>query len=74
MVRLKITGEDRKNLAKDIVECTSLLNMNLSSIDMKGDSGLARCMIIVEVRDTKQLDKLNKKLRTITRVYTIERK
>ena len=74
MVRLKITGEDRKNLAKDIFECTSSLNMNLSSIDMKGDSGLAKCMIIVEVRDTKQLDKLNKKLRTITRVYTIERK
>ena len=73
MVRLKIEGEDRKDLAKDIVDCTSSLNMNLTSVDMKGDQGLARCTIIVEVRDTKQLNRLQKKLKTITRIYKIER-
>ena len=73
MVRLKIEGEDRKNLAKDIIECTSNLNMNISSVNMIGDSGLAKCMIIVEVRDIKQLNRLQNKLKTIARIYKIER-
>ena len=73
MVRLKIEGEDRKNLAKDIIECTSNLNMNISSVNMIGDSGLARCMIIVQVRDIKQLNRLKNKLKTIPRIYEIER-
>ena len=74
MVRLKIEGEDRKGLAKDIVECTSSLNMNITSVDMKGDQGLARCSLIVEVRDTKQLNRLQSKLKTINRIYKIERR
>ena len=69
MVRLKIEGEDRKGLAKDIVECTSSLNMNITSVDMKGDQGLARCTLIVEVRDIKQLNRLQSKLKTINRIY-----
>ena len=73
MVRLKIEGEDRKDLAKDIIDCTSNLNMNISSVNMMVDSGLAKCMIIVEVRDTKQLNRLQNKLKTINRIYKIER-
>ena len=73
MVRLKIEGEDRKDLAKDIIDCTSKLNMNISSVNMTGDSGLARCMIVVEVRDIKQLNRLQNKLKTINRIYKIER-
>jgi len=73
MVRLKIEGEDRKDLAKDIIDCTSNLNMNISSVNMMQDSGLAKCTIIVEVRDTKQLNRLQNKLKTISRIYKIER-
>ena len=73
IVRLKIEGEDRKDLAKDIIECTSNLNMNISSINMSGESGLAKCMLIVEVRDIKQLNRLQNKLKTISRIYKIER-
>jgi len=73
IVRLKIEGEDRKDLAKDIIECTSNLNMNISSVSMSGDSGLAKCMLIVEVRDIKQLNRLQNKLKTINRIYKIER-
>ena len=73
MVRLKIEGEDRKDLAKDIIDCTSNLNMNISSVNMTVDSGLATCMIIVEVRDIKQLNRLQNKLKTINRIYKIER-
>ena len=74
MVRLQIEGEDRKGLAKDIVECTSSLNINITSVDMKGDEGLAKCMIIVEVRDIKQLNRLQLKLKNISRIYKIERR
>jgi len=74
MVRLQIEGEDRKGLAKDIVEITSTLNINISSVDMKGEEGLAKCSIIVEVRDTKQLNRLQQKLKTISRIYKIERR
>ena len=74
MVRLQIDGEDRKGLAKDIVECTSSLNINITSVDMKGDEGLAKCVIIEEVRDIKQLNRLQAKLKNITRIYKIERR
>jgi GTP pyrophosphokinase len=74
MVRLQIEGEDRKGLAKDIVECTSSLNINISSVDMKGNEGVAKCSIIVEVRDTKQLTRLQTKLKTVNRIYKIERR
>ncbi len=73
IVRLKIQGEDRKDLAKDIIECTSNLNMNISSINMTSNSGLANCALIVEVRDIKQLNRLQNKLKTINRIYKIER-
>lgn len=73
IVRLKIQGEDRKDLAKDIIECTSNLNMNISSINMTSNSGLANCALIVEVRDIKQLNRLKNKLKTINRIYKIER-
>ena len=73
IVRLKIEGEDRKDLAKDIIECTSNLSMNISSVNMSGNQGLAKCMLIVEVRDIKQLNRLQNKLKTINRIYKIER-
>ena len=73
IVRLKIDGEDRKDLAKDIIDCTSNLKMNISSINMTAQSGLAKCNLIVEVRDVKQLTRLKNKLKTINRIYNIER-
>ena len=73
IVRLKIQGEDRKDLAKDIIECTSNLSMNISSVNMTSNSGLAHCTLIVEVRDIKQLNRLQNKLKTINRIYKIER-
>ena len=74
IVRLKIDGEDRKDLAKDIIECTSNLKMNISSINMTAESGLAKCDLIIEVRDVKQLNRLQNKLKTINRIYKIERR
>ena len=49
------------------------MNMNIISIDMKGESGLAKCLMVVEVRDRKQLMRLQNKLKSIARIYDIER-
>ena len=73
IVRLKIVLEDRKQLLKDITECVSALNMNITSIDMKANEGIASCIIILEVRDINQLDRLFGQINKIPNFISIER-
>jgi len=73
IVRLKISFEDRKQLLKDITESVSALNMNITSIDMKANEGIAICIIILEVRDTKQLNRLTTRIQKIPSLIYIER-
>ena len=73
IVRLKIMLEDRKKLLKDITECISTLNINITSIDMKGSEGIATCMIILEVRDTRQLERLFTQIQKIPNFISTER-
>jgi GTP pyrophosphokinase len=73
IVRLKILLEDRKQLLKDITECISKLNINIASIDMKGLEGIATCVIVLEVRDKHQLDRLSTQIQKITNFISMER-
>jgi GTP pyrophosphokinase len=73
IVRLKILLEDRKQLLKDITECISALNINISSIDMKATEGIATCIIVLEVRDTRQLDRLSTRIQKISNFISTER-
>ena len=73
IVRLKISFEDRKQLLKDITESVSTLNMNITSIDMKAHEGIATCVIILEVRDTRQLERLTTSIQKIPNMIYIER-
>ena len=73
IVRLKILLEDRKQLLKDITECISKLNINIASIDMKGFEGIATCIIVLEVRDKHQLDRLGSQIRKIPNYISMER-
>ena len=73
IVRLKILLEDRKQLLKDITESISALNINITSIDMKGTEGIATCVIILEVRDIHQLDRLRTRIQKIPNFISIER-
>ena len=70
---LKILLEDRKQLLKDITECISKLNINIASIDMKGLEGIATCVIVLEVRDKHQLDRLSTQIQKITSFISMER-
>jgi len=73
IVRLKIILEDRKQLLKDITESISTLNINITSIDMKATEGIATCMILLEVRDTRQLDRLFTRIQKIPNFISTER-
>ena len=73
IVRLKIILEDRKQLLKDITERISTLNINISSIDMKATEGIATCMILLEVRDTRQLNRLFTQIQKIPNFISSER-
>ena len=74
LVRLKITASDRKHLLKDISEKVSLLNIYIQSIDMKAHDGFATCILIVQVRDTRQLDRLFRKLKQLSNIISISRR
>ena len=73
IVRMKIVCEDRKQLLKDITESVSTLNINITSIDMKASEGIATCIMILEVRDTRQLDRLTNRIQKIQNLIYIER-
>ena len=74
MVRLNITATDRKHLLKDISERVSLLNIYIQSIDMRANEGFANCTLIVQVRDTRQLDRLFRKIKGLPNIISINRK
>ena len=73
LVRLKIMFQDRKDLLKDLTESTSIMNINIKSVDIKAEQGIATCLMIVEVKDVKELKLLNKKIISTINPISIER-
>ena len=72
-VRLKITGVDQKGKLKELTECISGLNINITSLDLKVIHGLAKMMLIIQVRNLRQLDRVIKKVSHIKGIDSIER-
>jgi GTP pyrophosphokinase len=72
-VRLKVTGLDKKGKLKDLTECISGLNINITSLDLKVLHGLAIIMMIIQVRNLRQLDRVIKKASLIKVIDSIER-
>ena len=73
IVRLKMTGEDRKHLLKDITESISGLNINLASVDIGASEGVATGIFILHIRDTRQLERITSKLKLVKGVIDLER-
>ena len=73
LVRLKITFEDRKHLLKDLTESTSSLDMNIKSVDIKAVDGFAVCLMIVEIKNNKELNNLKKAIQKHVSPISIER-
>ena len=72
-VRLKVTGLDRKGTLKDLTECISGLNINITSLDLKVVHGLATMMLIIQVRNLRQLDRVIRKASRTKGIDSIER-
>jgi len=73
LVRLKIVFEDRKHLLKDLTDSTSLMNINIKSVDISASDGVASCLIVFEIRDLNQLIKLKEKIKETVNPINIER-
>lgn len=73
IVRMKIITEDRKNILRDITESIAAMSMNIKSIDMRSEEGMGSCILILETRDTRQLERLKKRIQKISNVIDIER-
>ena len=73
LLRLKITFEDRKHLLKDLTESTSSLDMNIKSVDIKAVDGFVVCLMIVEIKNNKELENLKKAIQKHVNPISIER-
>lgn len=72
-VRLKITGQDRKGILKDLTESISSQNINIKSVDMRGKDSVATAHFIVQVNNIRQLDRIIRKIKKVKGVDRIER-
>ena len=69
-VHLKVVGQDRKGLLKDMTETISKLNINITSVDIKVKDSVASARLIVQVSNLKQLDRV---LRKVSEVKSIDK-
>ena len=73
LVRMKIEIEDRKHLLKDLTESTSSMNINIKSVDISAEDGIAVCLLIIEIVDIKQLNRLKNRIIKNVSPISIER-
>ena len=72
-VHLKVVGQDRKGLLKDMTENISKLNINITSVDIKVKDTVATAKIIVQVSNLKQLDRVLRKVAEVKSIDTVSR-
>jgi len=73
LVQLKLVGEDRKHFLNNITNEFSKHNININSIEAKSEEGLATINLIIEVRDRRQLKRIQNKIRNIKNLIYIKR-
>lgn len=73
LVKLIVTGEDRKGLLADVSEMISGLGSNIQSGDFKADGEYARVTLLVEVRNLNNLEKILNAVRRVPSVSRVER-
>ena len=73
LVQLKLVGEDRKHFLNNITNECSKHNININSIEAKSEEGLATINLIIEVRDRRQLKRIQNKIKNIKNLIYIKR-
>lgn len=71
--RIKVMAEDRKGYLKDVTEAISALNINITSIDVKVEEGIATCHIVVQVHNLKRLNLALRKINNVEGTIIVER-
>lgn len=72
-VRIKVVGEDSKGQLKTMTEAISTENSNITSVDLKVRDNIATAYFIIEVRNSRQLERIIKKLTKINGIDYVER-
>ena len=72
-VDLRITGLDYKGWLKEVSECISKENINISSVDIKAKDSIAEANIIVQVKNNRQLIRLMRKITKLKNIDHVER-
>tara|TARA_B100000686_G_scaffold295692_1_gene326740 strand:+ start:13934 stop:16117 length:2184 start_codon:yes stop_codon:yes gene_type:complete len=72
-VQLKIAGQDYKGWLKEISECISNQNINITSVDTKVNDSVSIANLIVQVNNNRQLRRLMKKLSNLKNIDYVER-
>jgi len=73
MVKLIITGRDRKNLLMDISNTLSLTSTNITSGEFTSVDELAKVTMVVEVKNLNKLDQILKAVGKVRGVEAIDR-
>ena len=72
-VGLRISGLDYKGWLKDVSECISKENVNISSVDIKAIDSIAEANFIVQVKNNRQLMRLMRKITKLKNIDHVER-
>ncbi len=72
-VRIKVVSEDRKGILREMSESISNENVNITSVDLKVKENISTTYFIIEVNNTRQLSRLQRKLIKIPGVDYVER-
>lgn len=73
LAQIKVVAEDRKGYLKDLTEAISGLNINITSVDVKVDEGLATCFLVVAVPNLRRLRTALRKMKDISGTVYVER-
>jgi len=73
MVRLKVLAQERKNFLKHVTDALSEREVNIISVDLRVEGALITCILVIEVENLKQLNKILRNLRSIEDLISVER-
>ncbi len=73
LVKLTVTGIDRKGLLADLSDAIRSIGVNIRSGDFKSEAELAKAMLLIEVRNLNNLEKVLKAVGRVRGVQQVER-
>ena len=74
VVRLTVTGEDRRGLYADICQAVSETGINIRSAELTSRDGAVRGAVLVEVENQSQLNKVMRGVRRVKGVLEVTRR